>query len=390
VTFQSEANNLVSGDTNDLTDIFVYDLSNNTIRRASVSSAGAQGNNLSVNPSINGDGSLISFDSDASTLVQGDTNDVGDVFLHDPTRFYDLTYTLGVSRTSVVERNTGTQPVTYTITRAGTTDALALASSVDYIIFGTATDGQDYTELPSTGSINFASNETRKTLTLQVVGDIRVEPNETINFVLTNATANGGATHLVNSLVTTTIVNDDVRVVINGTNGNDTLVGGDDPELISGLAGNDNISGNAANDTINGGAGNDIVDGGLDNDSLTGAGGNDTLIGGRGNDTLNGDIGQDKFRFNSPAEGVDTIVDFDTNLDTIEVLGSAFLLPVGTLRASNFVIGTEATTISHRFLYDNSTGDLFFDPDGNRSADPIQLANLSTIPNLSNTNIVVI
>ena len=83
VVFRSFASNLVSGDTNGETDIFVRDLVAGSTTRVSVSSAGAQGNAGTDGPTISDDGRFVAFDSTASTLVAGDTNAVSDVFLRD-------------------------------------------------------------------------------------------------------------------------------------------------------------------------------------------------------------------------------------------------------------------------------------------------------------------
>ena len=83
VAFQSEATNLVGGDTNGLRDIFVRDRQTGTTTRVSVSSAGAQANAASFRPSISADGRWVAFESNASNLVAGDTNGSSDVFLHD-------------------------------------------------------------------------------------------------------------------------------------------------------------------------------------------------------------------------------------------------------------------------------------------------------------------
>lgn len=83
VAFESGATNLVDGDTNNRLDIFVRDrLSGETVR-VSVSSSGAQGNHDSSLPSISGDGRYIAFLSRASNLVPSDTNSEADVFVHD-------------------------------------------------------------------------------------------------------------------------------------------------------------------------------------------------------------------------------------------------------------------------------------------------------------------
>lgn len=83
VAFTSLAFNLVSADTNGEADIFVRDLQLGTTTRVSVDSSGLQSNRGSWNPSISDDGRWIAFESLASNLVPGDTNNAMDVFLHD-------------------------------------------------------------------------------------------------------------------------------------------------------------------------------------------------------------------------------------------------------------------------------------------------------------------
>jgi Tol biopolymer transport system component len=83
VAFQSGASNLVPGDANLRSDIFVVDRTTGTIVRASEATDGAEGNAGSLSPSISGDGRDVAFYSAASTLVPGDTNGSWDVFVHD-------------------------------------------------------------------------------------------------------------------------------------------------------------------------------------------------------------------------------------------------------------------------------------------------------------------
>lgn len=83
VAYESSATNLVSGDTNNVMDVFVRDRQSGTTERISVSSAGVQGLMSSYSPSISGDGRYIAFSSDAETLVPYDTNAVEDVFVRD-------------------------------------------------------------------------------------------------------------------------------------------------------------------------------------------------------------------------------------------------------------------------------------------------------------------
>ena len=83
VAFQSEADNLVAGDTNGKWDIFVHDRVTATTTRVSVSTGGTQGNWNSYEPSVSRDGRYVAFESGASNLVSGDTNSAWDVFVRD-------------------------------------------------------------------------------------------------------------------------------------------------------------------------------------------------------------------------------------------------------------------------------------------------------------------
>ena len=83
VAFMSDATNLVPSDSNGVRDIFVRDRLNGVTQRLSISSAGAQSNGDSHYPSISADGRYVAFQSSATNLVPGDTNAVSDIFLHD-------------------------------------------------------------------------------------------------------------------------------------------------------------------------------------------------------------------------------------------------------------------------------------------------------------------
>jgi len=74
VAFPSEASNLVAGDTNGKPDVFVRDRVTGATTRVSVTNAGSQANGNSGRPAINADGRYVAFESDASNLVAGDTN----------------------------------------------------------------------------------------------------------------------------------------------------------------------------------------------------------------------------------------------------------------------------------------------------------------------------
>ena len=75
---------------------------------------------------------------------------------------------------------------------------------------------------------------------------------------------------------------------IDGTSGDDILIGGSEDDLILGLDGDDLLEGQAGDDTLDGGSGDDTLDGGNGDDLLEGQAGNDTLDGGSGDDMLFG------------------------------------------------------------------------------------------------------
>lgn len=84
VAFHSWAGNLVNGDTNGTSDVFVRDLQSGETRRVSISSEGAEAKLFpALCPSISADGRYVAFGSRAANLVPGDTNDSEDVFVHD-------------------------------------------------------------------------------------------------------------------------------------------------------------------------------------------------------------------------------------------------------------------------------------------------------------------
>ena len=83
VAFDSYAPNLVAGDTNGRTDVFVRDLRRGTTERVSVDSRGRQGDQPSRLDAMSADGRYVVFSSASGQLVPGDTNGRFDVFLRD-------------------------------------------------------------------------------------------------------------------------------------------------------------------------------------------------------------------------------------------------------------------------------------------------------------------
>jgi len=96
VVLNSIARNLVPGDTNDASDVFVHNRVSGQTTRISVSTGGLQGNGSSDSAAMSANGRYIVFASTASNLVDGDTNHASDVFLHDQAS--GVTTRLSVSR----------------------------------------------------------------------------------------------------------------------------------------------------------------------------------------------------------------------------------------------------------------------------------------------------
>jgi Tol biopolymer transport system component len=81
--FASSAPGIVPGDTNNKFDVFVRDTQAATTIRASVDSAGVEGNNTTAAAAISADGRFVVMQSASSNLVWGDTNNRDDIFVRD-------------------------------------------------------------------------------------------------------------------------------------------------------------------------------------------------------------------------------------------------------------------------------------------------------------------
>lgn len=176
-----------------------------------------------------------------------------------------------------------------------------------------------------------------------------------------------------------------VNPQIKGTSAADTLIGTANNDSILGLGGNDKLFGRDGNDLLNGSNGNDQLDG---------ENGNDILIGGSGSDRMTGGTGSDRFALYHKAaanNGIDTLTDFGAGLDRISVSKTQFGLSQapGTLLANAFTLGASATQASHRFLYESTSGTLYFDADGSGGLAPVSIAQLSNLPALTRSDILV-
>ncbi|HEX8256150.1 MAG TPA: hypothetical protein VF589_00845 [Allosphingosinicella sp.] len=228
------------------------------------------------------------------------------------------------------------------------------------------------------------------------------------------------------------------QVAINGSLGVDRIIGTIGKDVISTRDGNDVIDGGGGSgDILGGGAGDDsyrlradnvireVVDGGYDvvttqldavtlaanveklvfdgprtaafvatgnatdnlivarggNDQLSGGGGADILHGGQGLDLLTGGAGADRFVFEaalSVGRNADRVMDFAAE-DFILLDRGAFGAagPQARLAGDAFVLGAAAKDAEDRIVYDQASGRLFYDADGNGAGAQILFARLT-------------
>jgi Ca2+-binding RTX toxin-like protein len=189
----------------------------------------------------------------------------------------------------------------------------------------------------------------------------------------------------------------DIEVVGDGGGGN-TITGTEGNDSLAGTPGNDTIRAFGGNDTLDGGSGNDELYGGDGFDLLMNSAGTDLFSGGTGNDTLLGSSFADRILF-AEAAGVgnfDFVHGFQSGSDKIELDRAHFLNlgPAGQFAAGDerFVAnsGGNPEDASDRVIYDTSTGDLIYDPDGTGAGSPEIVATLRGVPLLVATDIVAV
>jgi Ca2+-binding RTX toxin-like protein len=149
------------------------------------------------------------------------------------------------------------------------------------------------------------------------------------------------------------------------------------------------VLGGTAIDGAGNGLANRVLGNELDNtlkglggdDTLYGNAGDDLLVGGSGNNRLFGGDGADQFRFDAPVgEGnLSRILDFVTGEDRIELDQTVFtaLSGPGALEDEAFGTGRAAASAAQHVLYDEVSGDLFYDADGVGGAGAVHIGRLA-------------
>jgi serralysin len=147
--------------------------------------------------------------------------------------------------------------------------------------------------------------------------------------------------------------------------------------------------------TLVGNDGINVLKGFLGNDTIHGGLGNDQLWGGRGNDSLTGGAGLDSFVFEqalSSTSNKDVITDFNVADDRFlldDAIFTGFAGALGTIAANRFLVGSNATAIDHRIVYEQATGKVFYDADGSGAGAKILFAEVTANLALTRSDFVL-
>ena len=314
VAFESYATNLVSAsDTNNnRRDIFVRDRLLGTTIRASQSTAGIQGNAFHGEPSISGNGRFVGYRSNSTNLVTSDGNGtIHDVFVHDRVT--------GV--TTVVSVNSdGNQRLFFSfgasLNQSGRFVAFYGASrlapgdvnATNDVYLHDRTTGQ--TTLMSISTSGQGGNSSSTSPRISANGLYVAFSSSSIDLV--PGDANGASDAFVNINLAAATCNGLAPTIL-GTHRADLLVGTAGPDVIMGFLGNDIILAGSGDDTICAGGGHDVVAAGM---------GDDTVFGGPGADSINAGLGQDTVQGGPGADGIlggegDDLLDGNLGNDSI-------------------------------------------------------------------------
>jgi len=172
---------------------------------------------------------------------------------------------------------------------------------------------------------------------------------------------------------------------LSGSTHDDSLLGDGKANVLTGLDGADELAGLG---------GNDVLVGGLGNDTLKGGDGDYRLVGGHGQDTLRGGDGSNTFVFEHVAGSNDTVKDFVSGVDRIEISAAEFGggLVAGALDPNAFAVNTtgNAGDADDRFLYDSTDGRLYFDADGNGAGARELVAKLIGAVTLQSSDFLIV
>ena len=464
----------MAGDTNGSIDVFRKDLvTGETIRLSETAvprQGNEQGNSDSEYAAISLDGRYIVVESAASNLVTGDVNDSSDIFLTDTSllpygpaivegRFLQVGLGVGSSPTATIawgdgSTNTvasvngkasfahaydtaGVKAATVSVQDSELTWSVAyrveLASGTmtrDTTLLDTITGGAGNDSLVGDSGANvLIGKQGNDTYTVDNAGDVVSETSgngsdtvlASVSYVLAAASdievleARGASQlSLVGNAFANTLIGNGRGSLLSGGAGNDayTLNAGYDKvaeaqgggfdtiassgdyildvaseiEVLraTGMAGI-SLTGNAFTNMIVGNVAANRLAGGLGNDTIFGDAGNDRIYGGTGKDALSGGAGRDVFVFDTKANkktNLDKVTDYVVKDDTIWIENKYFKVGKGTaskpLKLANKMlwVGSAAHDADDRVIYNKKTGVLSYDADGTGHTKQVEIAVL--------------
>jgi Ca2+-binding RTX toxin-like protein len=173
------------------------------------------------------------------------------------------------------------------------------------------------------------------------------------------------------------------------------LLAASEIELFYAAAGIDPLSliGNGYGQSMVGNNGANRLFGMVGADTLIGNAGNDSLYGGAGNDSMTGGAGLDSFVFDIAPNRVtnsDVITDFNVADDRF-LLDDAAFVGIGATGAlgARFAVGSVATLASHRIVYEQTTGKVFYDANGSVAGGQIQFAQVTAGTALTSADFLI-
>jgi hypothetical protein len=157
--FESSATDLASGDTNNATDVFVRDVINGKNILVSVNTNGGFGNGSSGSAVLTPDGRYVAFVSSASNLVPGDSNGIQDIFVRDLQSGTTTLASLGAKSTGTTAGSASAAPI---ITPDGR--FVVFYSSATNLVAGNTNIGDIYVRNLLAGTTTWASSAARAQL----------------------------------------------------------------------------------------------------------------------------------------------------------------------------------------------------------------------------------
>jgi Ca2+-binding RTX toxin-like protein len=405
VVFTSESDDLVAGDVNGLSDVFLRDMVTGSMVMLSKAASGGVSNGASNDAHISADGRYVTFTSAASNLTPGDSNNTADIF---------RVSLFATNATDILIGGDGAD----SISGLGGDDIISGGFGADSMAGGAGSDTY-YVENAGDKVTEAAGGGFDKVLSY--VNYVLTAGSE-VELLTTNDTAGEGAINLTGNAL---------RQEIIGNAGVNTLKdGGGAGDLLRGMAGNDTYLVYASSTTIVEGSGQGTADRVLaavnyklgagvsieqmqttsstgttginltGNDfvqKIVGNAGTNLIDGKGGNDTLYGGSGKDYFTFTTAlddASNVDTISDFNAADDTIRLENAIFtaLTATGALASGFFRANATGTAqdANDFIVYETDTGKLFYDADANGAGAAVQFALLTGHPTITAADFTVI